>query len=93
MVSFSARVMVVLTEILKVDVIYSYSSIQIFFLDRQVSLLIIIFFPEQVYHLFINLLQIFAGAFPENYEPPSGFYFEVNADSPVVQVTSQEIES
>ncbi|KAE8723377.1 Alpha-mannosidase [Hibiscus syriacus] len=29
--------------------------------------------------------QIFAGAFPENYEPPSGFYFEVNADSPVVQ--------
>ncbi|WOG99352.1 hypothetical protein DCAR_0518700 [Daucus carota subsp. sativus] len=29
--------------------------------------------------------QIFAGAFPENYEPPSGFYFEVNDDSPVVQ--------
>ncbi|RZC60496.1 hypothetical protein C5167_022265 [Papaver somniferum] len=29
--------------------------------------------------------QIFAGAFPENYEPPSGFYFEVNAESPVVQ--------
>lgn len=29
--------------------------------------------------------QIFAGAFPENYEPPPGFYFEVNADSPVVQ--------
>ncbi|OMO99296.1 hypothetical protein COLO4_13372 [Corchorus olitorius] len=29
--------------------------------------------------------QIFAGAFPENYEPPSGFYFEVNADSPIVQ--------
>ncbi|KAL8160140.1 hypothetical protein V2J09_001677 [Rumex salicifolius] len=29
--------------------------------------------------------QIFAGAFPANYEPPSGFYFEVNADSPVVQ--------
>ncbi|KAK4760251.1 hypothetical protein SAY87_005144 [Trapa incisa] len=29
--------------------------------------------------------QIFAGAFPENYEPPSGFYFEVNAASPIVQ--------
>ncbi|KAF4397582.1 hypothetical protein G4B88_027322 [Cannabis sativa] len=29
--------------------------------------------------------QIFAGAFPENYEPPSGFYFEVNDASPVVQ--------
>lgn len=29
--------------------------------------------------------QIFAGAFPKNYEPPSGFYFEVDSDSPVVQ--------
>ncbi|GAU24694.1 hypothetical protein TSUD_323030 [Trifolium subterraneum] len=29
--------------------------------------------------------QIFAGAFPENYEPPSGFYFEVNDDSEIVQ--------
>ncbi|XP_068656340.1 alpha-mannosidase At3g26720-like [Aristolochia californica] len=29
--------------------------------------------------------QIFAGAFPQNYEPPSGFYFEVNDNSPVVQ--------
>ncbi|XP_074327779.1 putative alpha-mannosidase At5g13980 isoform X2 [Apium graveolens] len=29
--------------------------------------------------------QIFAGAFLENYEPPSGFYFEVDDDSPVVQ--------
>lgn len=32
--------------------------------------------------------QIFAGAFPENYEPPSDFYFEVNDDShdsPIVQ--------
>lgn len=31
--------------------------------------------------------QIFAGAFPENYEPPSNFYFEVNAneDSPIIQ--------
>ncbi|KAL8209610.1 hypothetical protein R6Q57_006342 [Mikania cordata] len=30
--------------------------------------------------------QIFAGAFPENYEPPpGGFYFEVNDDSPIVQ--------
>ncbi|XP_077252285.1 putative alpha-mannosidase At5g13980 isoform X2 [Tasmannia lanceolata] len=29
--------------------------------------------------------QIFAGAFPENYEPPSGFYFEVDDDSPIVQ--------
>lgn len=31
--------------------------------------------------------QIFAGVFPENYEPPpGGFYFEVNAESPIVQV-------
>ncbi|KAF3786699.1 Alpha-mannosidase [Nymphaea thermarum] len=30
--------------------------------------------------------QIFAGAFPNgNYEPPRGFYFEVNDDSPLVQ--------
>ncbi|XP_024023141.1 probable alpha-mannosidase At5g13980 isoform X2 [Morus notabilis] len=31
--------------------------------------------------------QIFAGAFPENYEPPSNFYYEVNAneDSPIIQ--------
>ncbi|XP_014491295.1 probable alpha-mannosidase At5g13980 isoform X2 [Vigna radiata var. radiata] len=29
--------------------------------------------------------QIFAGAFPENYEPPAGFYFEVNDNSPIVQ--------
>ncbi|XP_073225139.1 probable alpha-mannosidase At5g13980 isoform X2 [Cicer arietinum] len=29
--------------------------------------------------------QIFSGAFPENYEPPSNFYFEVNDDSPIVQ--------
>ncbi|KAF8407459.1 hypothetical protein HHK36_006592 [Tetracentron sinense] len=29
--------------------------------------------------------QIFAGAFPENYEPPSGFYFEVNDESAIVQ--------
>uniref|UniRef100_A0A2P2KS65 Alpha-mannosidase n=1 Tax=Rhizophora mucronata TaxID=61149 RepID=A0A2P2KS65_RHIMU len=30
--------------------------------------------------------QIFAGAFPQNYEPPpGGFYFEVNDPSPVVQ--------
>ncbi|XP_071733945.1 probable alpha-mannosidase At5g13980 isoform X1 [Rutidosis leptorrhynchoides] len=30
--------------------------------------------------------QIFAGAFPENYEPPpGGFYFEVNDDSDIVQ--------
>lgn len=29
--------------------------------------------------------QIFSGAFPQNYEPPSGFYFEVNDDSPPVQ--------
>ncbi|KAJ8560009.1 hypothetical protein K7X08_004067 [Anisodus acutangulus] len=27
--------------------------------------------------------QIFAGAFPENYEPPSGFYFEVYDDSAI----------
>ncbi|KAM7251764.1 hypothetical protein ACFE04_023647 [Oxalis oulophora] len=30
--------------------------------------------------------EIFTGSFPEgNYEPPRGFYFEVNDDSPVVQ--------
>ncbi|KAE8711867.1 Alpha-mannosidase [Hibiscus syriacus] len=29
--------------------------------------------------------QIFAGAFPENYEPPSNFYYEVDDDSPIVQ--------
>ncbi|KAJ7945626.1 Alpha-mannosidase [Quillaja saponaria] len=29
--------------------------------------------------------QIFSGAFPENYEPPSSFYYEVNDDSPIVQ--------
>uniref|UniRef100_A0A5B7CBJ8 Alpha-mannosidase n=1 Tax=Davidia involucrata TaxID=16924 RepID=A0A5B7CBJ8_DAVIN len=29
--------------------------------------------------------QIFAGAFPENYEPPPGFYFEVNDASSIVQ--------
>ncbi|KAM6583976.1 hypothetical protein CsatB_010978 [Cannabis sativa] len=31
--------------------------------------------------------QIFAGAFPENYEPPSRFYYEVNSgtDDPIVQ--------
>ncbi|KAG8385026.1 hypothetical protein BUALT_Bualt04G0180100 [Buddleja alternifolia] len=29
--------------------------------------------------------QIFAGAFPKDYEPPSGFYFEVNDASPIVQ--------
>ncbi|KAK4477288.1 hypothetical protein RD792_016502 [Penstemon davidsonii] len=29
--------------------------------------------------------QIFAGALPKNYEPPSGFYFEVNDASPIVQ--------
>ncbi|KAL4362664.1 hypothetical protein GQ457_04G014770 [Hibiscus cannabinus] len=29
--------------------------------------------------------QIFAGVFPENYEPPSKFYYEVNDDSPIVQ--------
>ncbi|KAK3182855.1 hypothetical protein Dsin_030141 [Dipteronia sinensis] len=30
--------------------------------------------------------EIFAGAFPENYEPaPGGFYFEVNDDSPIAQ--------
>ncbi|GJT84418.1 probable alpha-mannosidase [Tanacetum coccineum] len=30
--------------------------------------------------------QIFASAFPENYEPPSGFYFEVNDEYNIVQV-------
>ncbi|KAG5523153.1 hypothetical protein RHGRI_035091 [Rhododendron griersonianum] len=29
--------------------------------------------------------QIFAGAFPRNYEPPTGFYFEIGDDSPIVQ--------
>jgi len=35
--------------------------------------------------------QIFAGAFPENYEPPSGFYFEVNDDSQIVQVNYKNL--
>jgi hypothetical protein len=35
----------------------------------------------------IIFFQIFAGIFPKNYEPPPGdFYFEVDAESPVVQV-------
>ncbi|KAL8117757.1 hypothetical protein AgCh_015590 [Apium graveolens] len=33
----------------------------------------------------ITPILIFAGAFLENYEPLSGFYFEVDDDSPVVQ--------
>lgn len=40
----------------------------------------------------VCLFQIFAGIFPKNYEPPPGdFYFEVNADSPVVQVINQMV--
>lgn len=32
-------------------------------------------------------IQIFTGIFPKDYEPPpGGFYFEVNAESPVIQV-------
>ena len=39
--------------------------------------------------LFFSVLQIFTGAFWQgNYEPPDGFHFEVNDDSPIVQVTS-----
>jgi hypothetical protein len=35
-------------------------------------------------------VQIFAGAFPKNYEPPSdNFYFEINDASPIVQVSPQ----
>jgi hypothetical protein len=38
----------------------------------------------------VCLFQIFAGIFPKNYEPPPGdFYFEVDDDSPVVQVAHQ----
>uniref|UniRef100_A0A6N2KVZ4 Alpha-mannosidase n=1 Tax=Salix viminalis TaxID=40686 RepID=A0A6N2KVZ4_SALVM len=29
--------------------------------------------------------QIFAGAFPQNYEPPINLYYEVNDDSPILQ--------
>ncbi|GAU38122.1 hypothetical protein TSUD_318090 [Trifolium subterraneum] len=29
--------------------------------------------------------QIFSDAFPENYEPPSNFYYEVDSDAPIVQ--------
>lgn len=40
--------------------------------------------------LYCLLIQIFSGAFPENYEPPtSNFYYEVNDDSAVVQVKSK----
>jgi hypothetical protein len=39
------------------------------------------------------LLQIFAGAFPTNYEPPpGGFYYEITDDSPVVQVFSLAVD-
>ncbi|KAF6144098.1 hypothetical protein GIB67_007559 [Kingdonia uniflora] len=40
---------------------------------------------SRVSKTFGSSAQIFAGAFLENYEPPSGFYFEVNDASPVVQ--------
>ena len=37
--------------------------------------------------------QIFAGAFPKNYEPPpGGFYYEITDDSPVVQVLSSPVD-
>lgn len=42
------------------------------------------------YQLFDNIVcfQIFTGIFPINYEPPPGdFYFEVNDQSPVIQVS------
>lgn len=38
-------------------------------------------------YLLSLMLKIFAGAFPENYEPPpGGFYFEVNDKYPIIQV-------
>ncbi|KAK2987744.1 hypothetical protein RJ640_023429, partial [Escallonia rubra] len=32
-----------------------------------------------------SAVQTFPGTFPEAYEHPNGFYFEVNDDSPIVQ--------
>lgn len=29
--------------------------------------------------------DVFTGIFPKNYEPPGGFYYEVNDDSPIIQ--------
>lgn len=41
----------------------------------------------------LTLKQIFAGAFPKNYEPPpGGFYYEITDDSPVVQVFSLAVD-
>ena len=43
-------------------------------------------------HCVFDFLQIFAGAFPDNYETTSNFYFEVNDDSTnslIIQVSPQ----
>ena len=34
----------------------------------------------------LTFLQIFASVFPESYAPPTGFNFEINYGSPIVQV-------
>ncbi|XP_047341830.1 probable alpha-mannosidase At5g13980 isoform X2 [Impatiens glandulifera] len=36
--------------------------------------------------------QIFAGAFPSNYEPPSGFYYEVNDGSRDIRIVQDDID-
>jgi hypothetical protein len=42
----------------------------------------------------VCFFQIFAGIFPKNYEPPPGeFYFEVDDNSPVVQVINQKFST
>lgn len=45
-------------------------------------------FPLKHSKIFLFHFQIFTGIFPQNYEPPpGGFYFEINDDSPVIQVS------
>ena len=58
-------------------------------LVSQHSLILVLFLCWLSHFLLVSFLnvQIFAGAFPENYvPPPGGFYYEVNDDSPIVQV-------
>ncbi|KAK2989353.1 hypothetical protein RJ640_013872, partial [Escallonia rubra] len=42
-------------------------------------------FGHSAVQVYLLGAETFAGAFPEAYEPPNGFYFEVNDDSPIVQ--------
>ncbi|KAF6156867.1 hypothetical protein GIB67_000407 [Kingdonia uniflora] len=46
-------------------------------------------FGHSAVQAYLSGPEIFASTFPENYEPPNGFYFEVNDASPVVQAARQ----